>query len=131
MNENFRAVTSMVIANVDSDDAFELVLMADRQINYIDGARYNREAQFTQFYSAQEMLVGNVDTDLELEIVLNTGKVLDAVTGEPDWEFTGAFGQFIELLDIDGDGLDEIIGHNANQFLRIFDVDEQQEKPLQ
>lgn len=130
VNENFRNVTAMAIANVDADVAYELVLLADRQINYIDGARFNRETQFSQFYNAQEMLVGQVDTDLEYEIVLNNGTVIDAATGEPDWE-TEPFGQFIELIDIDGDGLDEVVGYNYNQFLRIYDVDEQQEKPLQ
>ena len=132
VNESFRSVTAMTIANVDADPAYELVLYADRRIYYIDGAVFNREYESSQVYNgvATEILVGNVDTDFELEIVTNFGTVIDINTGEPKWQ-TESFGQFIELLDIDGDGILEIIGHTANQFIRIFDADEQQEKPLQ
>ena len=132
VNEDFRTVTAMTIANVDGDDAYELVLFADRFVYWIDGAQFNREYQSTQVYDreATEILVGNVDTDFELELVTNFGTVIDVTTGEPEWQGQ-QFGQFIELLDIDGDGIEEIIGHSANQFIRIFDADEQQEKPLQ
>lgn len=132
VNESFRSVTAMTIANVDADEAYELVLFADRRIYYIDGAQFNREYESTQVYNgvATEILVGNVDTTFEAEIVTNFGTVIDILSGEPKWQ-TEQFGQFIELIDIDGDGILEIIGHTANQFLRIFDADEQQEKPLQ
>lgn len=132
VNESFRSVTSVALANMDADDAYELVLFADRRLYYVDGAQFNREYESTQVYNgvATEILVGNVDTDFELEVVTSFGTVIDASSGEPEWQ-TEPFGQFIELLDIDGDGIQEIIGHTANQFLRVFDVDEQQEKPLQ
>ena len=132
VNESFRSVTAMAIANVDADDAYELVLYADRRLYYIDGAQFTREFESTQVYNgvATEILVGNVDTDFAPEIVTSFGTVIDANTGEPKWQ-TEPFGQFIELIDIDGDGILEIIGHNAFQFMRIFDADEQQEKPLQ
>lgn len=132
VNESFRSVSTMAIANVDADDAYELVLFADRRLYYIDGVQFNREYESTQVYNGvpTEIMVGNVDTDFELEIVTTFGTVIDAVSGEPEWQ-TEPFGQFIELLDVDGDGILEILGHTANQFLRIFDADEQQEKPLQ
>lgn len=133
LNEGLRSVAAMTVANVDADSAYELILFADQQILYIDGAAFNREYQSTQTYpgTVRELLVGNVDVDGELEIVLNTGVVVDAINGEPEWE-TEAFGQHIELIDIDGDGLQEVLGYqDANSFMRIFDVDAQEEKRLQ
>ena len=133
LNEGLRSVAAMTIANVDADNAYELVIFADQQILYIDGSAFNREFQSTQTYpgAVREILVGNVDTDGELEIVLNTGVVIDAINGEPEWE-TESFGQMIELVDIDGDGLQEVLGYqDAHSFMRIFDVDAQEEKRLQ
>ena len=77
-------------------------------------------------------LTGNVDNDPQLEIILNNGRVLDALTADPEWE-TSPFGTSIDLIDIDGDGIDEIIGYGqpGQDTIRIFDVDERQEKPFQ
>jgi hypothetical protein len=130
LEEDYSEISAMTIANMDDDPAYEFVLLADGKIDYVDGQDHDRQFRSTQSYRATEILVGNVDSDASLEIVLNTGTVLDAVLGEPDW-VTEPFGILIDLLDIDGDGLDEIIGFNLGQNLRIFDVDEQQEKPLQ
>jgi hypothetical protein len=128
--EDYNQISAMAIANMDNDRAYEIVVLADGTIDYIDGSQFNREYRSTQQYRATEMAIGNVDTDFDLEIVLNTGTVIDAISGEPEWE-TDSFGQFVELLDLDGDGMQEILGHTANQFMRIFDADLQQEKPLQ
>jgi len=133
VNEGLRNVSAMALANVDEDEAYEIILFADQQILYVDGSAFNREYQSTQTYrgGVREMLVGNVDNDIEYEIVLNTGVVIDAINGEPEWE-TEVFGNSIELVDIDGDGLQEVLGYNsATEFMRIFDVDTQEEKPLQ
>lgn len=133
INEGLRTVSAMTIANVDADQSYELILFADQQILYIDGSAFNREYQSTQTYGGvvREMLVGNVDTDIEQEIVLNSGVIVDAINGEPEWE-TDPFGSSIELLDIDGDGLQEVLGYqSATDFMRIFDVDTQEEKPFQ
>lgn len=133
VNEGLRRVSAMTIANVDGDLNYEVILFADQQILYIDGSAFNREYQSTQTYAGavREMLVGNVDNDAEQEIVLNTGVVVDAINGEPEWE-TEQFGLQIELFDIDGDGLEEILGYNGSTvFMRIFDADTQEEKPLQ
>lgn len=127
--EDYRNITAMTVANVDDDLAYEIVLLSDGQLNYVDGQGFNREYQGTQSYQATEMAVGNVDTDLEMEIVLNTGTVIDVTRGEPEWE-TESFGEIVELVDIDGDGVEEILGYSLNQLLLIYDADERQEKPL-
>lgn len=133
VNEDFRRVNAMTIAQLDQDPAFEFLMVADNQIVIYDGDQFIREQQFPQVFSnVLEVLVGNVDSDRELEIILNNGRVLDALTADPEWE-TSPFGTMIDLIDIDGDGIDEIIGYGqaGQESIRIFDVDERQEKPFQ
>jgi hypothetical protein len=70
-----------------------------------------------------------VDSDAPLEIVLNSGVVIDTVVGEAEWR-TDPFGERIELLDIDGDGIEEVLGYTQGAPMRIFEVDRRQERPL-
>jgi hypothetical protein len=133
VNEDFRRVNAMTIANLDTDPAYEILMVADNQLLVYDGDQFVREQQFNQvFPNVLEVLVGNVDTDREQEIILNNGRVLDALTADAEWE-TSPFGNSIELIDIDGDGILEVIGHGlpGQDTIRIFDVDERQEKPFQ
>ena len=133
VNENFRRVNAMTLANLDTDPAFEILMLADNQIQVFDGAQFVREQEFAPIYAnVIEVRVGNVDADPQLEIILNNGRVLDALTAEPEWETT-PFGNSIDLFDIDGDGIDEIIGYGlpGQDTVRIFDVDDRQEKPFQ
>ncbi len=129
LREDYQEITAMALANMDEDPAYEIVVLGDGFIDFIDGSDFTRQFRSTQKYQATEMLVGNVDTDANLEIVLNTGTVLDAVRMEPKWS-TEPFGQIIELLDIDGDGIEEVLGYENNLRMRIYEVDLQNEKPV-
>ena len=69
--------------------------------------------------------------DDELEIVLDIGVVMNAETEEAEWE-TDPFGSMIELLDIDGDGIQEILAwRSISEPMRIYEADGQREKPQQ
>lgn len=130
LGEDYRSFGPMAIANMDDDPAYEIVTIADNYLVYIDGARFAREFRSTQTFNAVDLAVGNVDADFTQEVVLDNGRVLDATRGEPEWE-TERFGTRVVLLDIDGDGIQEILGWSEGQPLRIFEADERQEKPLQ
>lgn len=133
LREDYDEILAIDIANMDLDPAYEFVILSDQGfIDYIDGAQFNREFRSTQTFFANQIKVGNVDSDADLEIILNTGHVVDAVLADSQWD-TEEFGTQIELLDIDGDGLEEILGFTPAepaQYVRIFDADERQEKPL-
>jgi hypothetical protein len=129
LQSQYSNIEAMTIGNVDEDDAFELILLVQGFIHYLDGSSYQEEYKSPQSYRAVRMAVGNVDSDAELELVLNTGRVLDVKTTDEEWA-PGVFGDFIQLLDIDGDGLQEILGWNSGRDMRIFDADDRQEKPL-
>lgn len=130
LREDYQEITCMALANVDEDPAYEMVILGQAGfIDYIDGADFSRQFRSTQNYQGRDMAVGNVDTDAILEIVLNSGLVLDTIRLEPKWS-TEAFGEIIDLIDIDGDGILEVIGYVQYNNLRIFDVDMQLEKPV-
>jgi hypothetical protein len=133
LREDYNEIVAMDIANMDSDPAYEFVILSDEgYIDYVDGNQFNREFRSTQTFQATQLIVGNVDNDPDLEIVLNSGVVIDAVLADAQWS-TDEFGSQIELLDIDGDGIEEILGYtpaSPSQNMRIFEADLQQEKPL-
>ena len=56
--------------------------------------------------------VGNVDADPALEIVTSGGYVYDGSSRTVEWRHDVAFGGDIHVGDLDGDGVDEIVGRN-------------------
>lgn len=129
LREDYEEISAITIANLDGDPAYEIIVLGDGRVDYIDGAQFTREFRSTQTYEATEIAVGNVDTDAPVELVLNSGTVIDTVLGEAEWN-TEPFGTLIELLDIDGDGIEEVLGYTYGSPARIFEVDRRQERPL-
>lgn len=127
---DFQATRAFTVANVDQDRASEIVLCADNKLHYIDGVTFNREWTSLNDYEATRIRCGDVDGDDSVEIVLNTGQVLDSGTGAVEWE-DEVFGTRLELLDIDGDGILEVLTEGDGTPLRVFDVDFKAEKRFQ
>ncbi|MFO7610603.1 MAG: hypothetical protein R6X35_15680 [Candidatus Krumholzibacteriia bacterium] len=127
----YQSISCFTIANVDDDAAHEIVLLADRRLNYVDGVNFTREFTSIREYEATMVRCGDVDGDGRVEIVLNSGQVLDSVSGDVEWE-DEAFYSRIELLDIDGDGMPEILTENDfSGPLKVFDVDYRSEVRFQ
>ena len=127
---DFQAIRAMTVANVDQTPSNEIILNADDKIHYIDGVTFTRKWTSLNNYQATRIRCGDVDGDGRMDIVLNTGQVLNSGTGEVKWE-DEVFGQRFELLDIDGDGLLEILTESDGAPLRAFDVDRRAEKRFQ
>jgi hypothetical protein len=130
LKTDFTRLHSLTIGNVDDDPALELIVNADSRIHYIDGRTFIREWTSLNEFEATRMACGDVDGDRKNEIVLNTGQVLDARTGEVEWA-DEVFGSRLVLLDIDGDGILEVLTESDGAALRIYDVDLRKEKHLQ
>lgn len=130
LQSDFTTITCLAVGNVDDDPALDIVVNADKKIYYIDGVTFNREWTSLQEYEAGRMAIGDVNGDHFPEIVLNTGQVLNTRTGDVEWG-DEVFGARIELLDIDGDGILEVLTESDGSVMRIFDVDERREKHLQ
>ena len=127
----YRTISCFTTANVDDDEANEIVMLADDRIVYVDGASWNKQFSSIDEYKATQMRCGDVDGDGRVEIVLNSGQVLDSASGNVEWADESFFGK-IELLDIDGDGNPEILTENPGGGpLKVYDVEFQGEVRFQ
>jgi hypothetical protein len=63
-----------------------------------------------EFSVGTTMAIGNVDNDAALEIVTANGLVLDGGTHQIEWTYGQPFGDVIDTGDMDGDGIEEIVG---------------------
>jgi hypothetical protein len=118
----YARIDFMAPANLDSDKQQEVVIMADDRLYIFDG--YNRNIQWSSTVTmiANFVVIGNVDDDPQLEIVLNTGKVVDGRFYNIQFQTDKPFGDRIELLDVTGDGYDDVVGEFSDRSLRVFDV---------
>ncbi len=130
LSSDFEKIHAMATGNLDDDKQYELIVNADRHLYYLDGKSFNREFTSLTEYECTRMRCGDVDGDLTNEIVLNTGQVIDGRTGEVEWS-DEVFGARIDLADVDGDGVPEVLSESDGAVLRIYDVDLRKEKHLQ
>ncbi len=118
----YEVISCFTTANMDDDQANEIVMVADDHIVYVDGASWARQFRSLNEYQATQVRCGDVDGDGRVEIVLNTGQVVDSLSGDVEWEDQTFFAK-IELLDIDGDGIPEILTENPGGGpLKVFNV---------
>jgi hypothetical protein len=118
----YNRIDFMLPAQLDNDQQQEVVILADDRLYIFDG--YNRNIQFssTITISANFMVIGNVDDDPQPEIVLNTGKIVDGRFYNIQFQTDKVFGDRIELLDVTGDGYNDVVGEFSDRSIRVFDV---------
>ncbi len=127
---DFTRIHALAIGNVDEDPQNEIVVDADLHIHYIDGLSFNRQWTSLHEYEATRLRIGDVDGDGTNELVLNSGQVLDSRSGDVEWA-EEAFGNRVELLDMDGDGILEVLTESDGTVMKVFDIDHRKEKHLQ
>ncbi len=126
---DFQGITCMVIDNIDDDPQKELVFCADNHLYIYDGkGRFQKWVSQQEYPGATDLVIGDVDGDGGKDIVLNTGYVIDAQFKTVKWHSPDAFGERMGLLDVDNDGIPEIIGQVSGRFLKIFSVVQRREK---
>lgn len=122
LSGEYAVVQCFTAANVDEDPAGEIVMLADQRLVYVDGGSFTKQFTSINEYSATQIRCGDVDGDGSAEIVLNSGKVVDARSGEIEWEDEPFFGR-IELLDLDGNGVVEVLTETPGGGpLKVFDI---------
>lgn len=127
----YDVISCFTTANVDEDPATEIVMVADGRIVYVDGENFSKQFSSLHEYQATQVRCGDVDGDGRVEIVLNSGQVLDSAGADVEWEDEAFFGK-IELFDVDGDGIPEVLTENPGGGpLKVFDVDYRSEVRFQ
>lgn len=127
----YKRVTALAVHNVDDDPQLELIFCADGRLVVYDGRDHFEEWRSHQTdLTTLDIVVADVDGDGAEEIVLNDGYVFDARFHDLEWQSAESFGERLGLLDVDEDGIPEVIGEFAGRFLKVFDMDLRREKSV-
>jgi hypothetical protein len=127
----YERITALTVEDIDDDPQPELIFCADGRLIIYDGRDQFEEWRSDQDnITATELLIADVDGDEEREIVLNDGFIFDASFHDLEWQSPLRFGDKMGILDVDNDGIVELIGEYNGRFIRIFDVDLRREKSL-
>ena len=119
--------------DIDDDPPLELLFIASQPGQPGNLIQFDSKTQFeewtsSQVYTATDIIVGNVDNDSDVEIILNSGEVLSSKFKNVKWESDINLGDRLYLIDMDDDGILELVTEYNQQYVRIIDVDERKEK---
>ena len=136
----YQNINCMVIHNMDSDPQKEIFFIGvkpgsgadtgDPAGNFI---QFDISSQFeewtsSELYTATDMIIGNVDSDPDPELILNTGEIINLQFKDIEWRSTIELGSRLYLVDLDNDGILELVTEYGESHVRIIDVDQRQEK---
>lgn len=128
----YQGINCMLIANLDNSPELELLFItkAGKLVQFDPVSKFE-EWTSTDTYEATDMVIGNVDNDKNSEIVLNTGEVLNFQFKSVKWKMDSAHirpNSRLYLIDVDSDGILELVVEYDQQYVRIFDIDQRREK---
>ncbi len=128
----YPGIRCMLIANLDSSPELELLFITTegRMVQFDTASRFE-EWTSTETYDATDMIIGNVDNDRDPEIILNSGEILSYQFKSLKWRMDPAHvrpNSRLYLMDVDNDGILELIVEYDQQYIRIFDIDQRREK---
>jgi hypothetical protein len=125
----FNSITALTVGHVDDDGQLEIVLVADGLLRIFSGLQDLEEWKSSDTFEETDIEIGDVDRDGQNEIVLSSGLVLGAVFRDIEWRYDrGRFGNELDLFDIDGDGIVELVARGPDGLIRVFDLDQRQLK---
>lgn len=114
-----RRCRSLELADLDGNGSVELICLSSASDFIFDSAvrvAVLNPTTLAEVWSTPElslgatMAIGNVDADAALEIVTSGGFVFDGQSHQNQWAYSQAFGLAVDTGDIDGDGVEEIVG---------------------
>lgn len=115
--------------DLDSDGNLELVCLGTIEsysnmmtLIVLDAETLTVEWQSAELVLGSTMALGNVDADAALEIVTAGGFVYDGATFQNQWVYGEGFGRHVDTGDLDGDGIEEIVGALDWNSFRGFDA---------
>jgi hypothetical protein len=124
----YSGIKCMAIANMDNTSEREMLFItAEGKMVQFDPKTKFEQWRSSDTYLASDMIIGNVDNDKEEEIILNTGEVLNKQFKTVKWKSDIKFGDRMYLIDMDGDGILELVTEYDQQYIRIFKIDQRRE----
>jgi len=107
------------------NDGFDEIIVSTADSTYLyNNVTYTRESVIP--VGGRDLTVGNVDSDPLLEMVYVEGPVVqfDGSTAIQQWDFSGFTpGKWLELGDLDGDGVEELIVARGWYYIDILDAE--------
>ncbi|MFC1608325.1 hypothetical protein ACFL47_10185 [Candidatus Latescibacterota bacterium] len=129
----YEGISCMIVADLDSDEQLELFFLASQpgmpgRLIQFDPKSQFEEWTSTREFQATDMVAGNVDADSDIEIILNSGEILSSSFKNVKWECDIPLGDRLYLIDLDSDGMLELISEYEQTYVRIIEVDERRER---
>jgi len=125
ISTNMSNINDALVADADNDGQEEIVILSDTELGFINSDSYAFEGTIT--IGGKEMAVGNFTRTDALQTAINNGVVLDIDnnTATIAWDYRNVgFGfKYVTAGDIDGDGLDEIIGGDLRSNIYAYNAD--------
>ena len=112
---------SMRLSDLDNDGKAELVITNRDDLFVLRGDGFL--LSWLPGAGGHDLVIGQMDDDPSLEIAVTSGMVIDIDSWAVQWTWPGGFGHQVEVADIDGDGLDELIAAEYYAFVWSYDVD--------
>ncbi|MCK4547999.1 MAG: hypothetical protein KAW17_11225 [Candidatus Eisenbacteria sp.] len=120
----FEGISCFTVADMEDDGQNEIIILADNHLFVFDiGSGYERWKSLVE-RKATHIVAGDVDGDGMKELVLSDGTVLGPRLYEEEWIWDQSFGHRMILLDMDNDGILEVVSLDGGGNLQIVDVDE-------
>ncbi len=120
-------ISEIVVVDLEGDGRLEYVTSRGIDLLVYSAAAPYALVKTYPLLGGYKIAVGNFDTDPSVEIATSItdiyGAVIDGQTGLVQWNFNGNFGENMMAADIDGDGIEEVVGLRSFYVVTAFDVD--------
>ena len=118
-------ITDLIVGDADNDGTEEIIVLSEQMLKLYDVDTFELEQM--HFLGGQEMALGYLTQDMTLELAINTGVVLSLVKDNfaINWDYRNSgFGdRFLDVGDVDNDGLDEVVAGDRWHAIRVFNAD--------
>lgn len=123
-------INAIFFSDADNDGEKEIVLCDESQTYFIETSGFTVEHIIA--WGGDDFEPGNINQDANIELVYSNGDIImyNGSSVSEIWNFTGGTGYegYVELSDIDGDAMDEIIFARYWYYITAYDADIQSPK---